>query len=168
MEQLAVNDNLTGLANRNEFTISFQNSVRNNMEQCRNFSLLVLNLDGFEEINNTFGQQSGDLVLTSFAKVLSNCIRYRDQVFRYGADEFTVILNDSDKNSMLVIVDRIQKAIVDNSLLSEFSVSCSIGCANYQKNDDLDSLFERAEQALSRAKTESENDLELSACAVEN
>ncbi|MFT6986819.1 MAG: diguanylate cyclase (GGDEF)-like protein [Psychromonas sp.] len=151
MVLLALKDKLTGLDNQNQFAISFQNSVNHNIEQRRNFSLLVLDLDKFKQINDQFGEQSANLVLTSFAKILSDCIRFRDQVFRYGDEQFTILLNDADEMSIPYIIDRIDKAVMDNSLLLEFNVSCRIGSADYKKNDDLSSLFERAEQDLDQA-----------------
>ena len=156
-----VNDNLMGLVNHHGFAICFQHSVNNNIEKCRNLSLLLLNLDGFEQINEKFGDQSGDLVLTSLAKILSDCISSQDQVFRYGEEKFTVILNDTDENKIPIIIARIKKAILENALLLEFNVSCSIGSSNYQEEDDLDSLFERAENALYQAEIDTEYEQEF-------
>ena len=150
MVLLALKDNLTGLDNRHQFAVSFQNSVKHNIEQRRNFSLLVLNLDGFNKIN----EDSANLVLTSFAKILSDCIRFRDQVFRYGDYQFTILLNDADEVSVPYIIERIDSAVMNNPLLLEFNVSCRIGCADYQKNDNINSLFERAEQALNQSDEE--------------
>ncbi|WP_019615220.1 GGDEF domain-containing protein [Psychromonas ossibalaenae] len=164
MEDLNLQDDLTGLDNRNQFSISFKNSVKNSQIQCRSFSLLVLELDGFEGINKKFGRQSGDLVLTSFAKILSNYIRYRDQVFRYGGDQFTIILNDAVIASVPQIIERIQQAISESPLLLEFNISCNIGSANFEKNDNLDTLFERADHDLFRAKSRSH--FKLAACSA--
>ena len=144
MELLTTNDDLTGLADRDQFTVSFKNTVSSNVEKNRTFALLVLTLDGFENINEKFGPQSGNLVLTCFARVLSDCIRYRDQVFRYGGEQFTVLLNDLNRTSVAQIAERIKQEMAENCVLLEFDVSCSIGSANYQSGDDLDSLFERA------------------------
>lgn len=163
MERLTESDNLTGLANRNGFAVCFQNSVNNHIEKRQQLSLLLLNLDGFEQINKQFGEQSGDLVLTSLAKILSNCISYHDQVFRYGEEKFTVILNDTCPHEIPVIVARIKKAITDNLVLSEFDVSCSIGSANYQEDDDINRLFDRAEEALSCDKIQNDSSQVLSA-----
>lgn len=144
MVLLPLKDNLTGLDNHHQFAISFQNSVKHNIEQRRNFSLLVLDLEGFTKIN----EESADLVLTSFAKILSDCIRFRDQVFRYGAYQFTILLNDADEMSIPYIIERIDRAVMGNPLLQEFNVSCRIGSADYQKNESLSNLFDRAEQSL--------------------
>lgn len=136
---------------------AFQNSVKNNLLLRRDFSLLILDLDSFKAVNDTFGHQTGDLVLREFSRVLSDYTRERDQVFRYGGDEFTIILNGAKNASVLKIAARIQKAIVNNRLLSKFNISCSIGSAHYQTDDDLSSLCERADQALYLAKNKGKN-----------
>ena len=159
MIELALKDNLTGLANHNQLALSFHNSVQQSMEQHSGFALLVLDLDSVKQIKDKFGEQSGDLVLTSFAVILSDCIGYKDQVFRYAGYEFTVLLNDSDNSSVHYIIERIHQAVTDNPILSEFDVSCSIGSANYQQGDNPASLFERAEQALYQSKEKAENEL---------
>jgi len=147
MVLLALKDSLTGLDNHHQFALSFQNSVKHNIEQRRNFSLLVLDLEGFTKINEE-SADSADLVLTSFAKILSDCIRFRDQIFRYSTYRFTLLLNDADEISVPHIINRIDSAVMGDLLLQEFNVLCRIGSADYQKNDTLVSLFERAEQGL--------------------
>ena len=163
MKKLAFNDQLTGLANRHHFSIAFKNSIRNSISHRRSFALLVLDLDGFKTVNDKLGHQTGDLVLTTFSQVLSDCLRETDQVFRYGGDEFTIILNDAADASVPQIVERIQNQMAANALLSELNISCSIGSARYQTDDNLYSLFERADRALYRAKNKGDNCLEMSA-----
>lgn len=165
MKHLALNDSLTGLANRNQFNLSFKDSVTESQKKQVSFSLLVLDLDGFKRINDEFGHQTGDLVLTTFAQILVDCCRDGDQVFRFGGDEFTVLLNNADKKSARYLSDRIYDAVLSNNLLVQFKVSCSIGTARYQLGDSFNSLFERADLALYRAKSNGKNCLELSPCA---
>lgn len=165
MKHLALNDSLTGLANRNQFDFSFKDSVTESQKKQVSFSLLVLDLDGFKRINDEFGHQTGDLVLTTFAQILVDCCCDGDKVFRFGGDEFTVLLNNADKKSARYLSDRIYDAVLSNNLLVQFKVSCSIGTARYQLGDSFNSLFERADLALYRAKSNGKNCLELSPCA---
>lgn len=148
MKQFTKNDELTGLAGCDELTLSFNNLVKTSVKRCGNFSLLVLSLNDFKEINSEYGLDSGDLVLTSVARMLLNCIHYSDQVFRCDQDKFTIILNNTDKPSVIHLIEHINRGLINNSLLAEFNVSCTIGWANYHDSDNLNSLFERAEQAL--------------------
>ena len=164
MKKLAFQDNLTGLANRNQFEESFIKSVEYSRNHNVSFSLLILDLDGFKRVNDKYGHQTGDLVLSTFARLLVECCRGRDEVFRIGGDEFTILLNDANKKYVPQIANRIQQAVAKEALLSQFSISSSIGSAHYLGNDNLNSLFERADLALYRAKNNGKNCFEISFC----
>ncbi|MFT5759905.1 MAG: two-component system cell cycle response regulator [Alteromonadaceae bacterium] len=165
MQHLALKDNLTGLSNRNNFELAFAKSVNTCLAQKTSFSLLIIDLDGFKQINDAFGHKTGDMVLSCFGKILRDCCREQDQVFRFGGDEFTILLNDTKKASIFKIAKRIQKRVASNSFLMKFTLSCSIGSAHYQQNDPSDVLFCRADKALYKAKERGKNCLELSPCA---
>jgi diguanylate cyclase (GGDEF)-like protein len=164
MKKLAMTDNLTGLANRNQFDIDFNNSMTIGFNESIHFSLLILDLDGFKVVNDKFGHQVGDIVLRSFGNILLGCCRGNDRVFRIGGDEFTMLLTGADKNDISNIATRIREMINKNNQLSQFGISCSIGSASYQKNDKYKQLFTRADNALYRAKERGKNCLEMSPC----
>ena len=164
IKHMAITDSLTGLANRNQFEASFQGLVSHNQEENTHFSLLVIDLDGFKSVNDQFGHQTGDLVLCSFAKILLDCCREQDKVFRFGGDEFTLLLNDTRVGSVPKIAQRISKLMNTNKFLEKFGLSCSIGSALYQRYDDSKQLFGRADEALYRAKGKGKNCLEMSPC----
>lgn len=163
MKQLALKDTLTGLFNRNKFDMAFKEAVSHSQTNAGSFSLLVLDLDGFKQINDTYGHQAGDLVLNTFAQILLGTQPMLEQVFRFGGDEFTILLEGGKEQAISIVTD-IQQAVRENSLLEKFQISCSIGHARYQKGDDMDSLFERADLALYRAKKNGKNCLEISPC----
>lgn len=162
MTKLALVDSLTGLANRNQFEMSFKNMAHRSHQQSHHFAMLVLDLDNFKWVNDTFGHQMGDLVLMSFAKVLKRCSRENDGVFRFGGDEFTLLLDQATQQTIPDIASRIRDAVLEDRLLAQFKVTCSIGCASYQKGDEMSSVFERADLALYRAKENGKNGFELS------
>jgi diguanylate cyclase (GGDEF)-like protein len=165
VKHMALTDNLTGLANRNQFETTFQHLVSCNKEKQTSFSLLVIDLDGFKTVNDQFGHQTGDLVLCSFAKVLLDCCREQDKVFRFGGDEFTILLHDTNIGSVPRIALRISKLMHACQFLAKFGLSCSIGSALYQRFDESKQLFGRADQALYRAKGKGKNCLEMSPCS---
>jgi len=165
LQRLALKDNLTGLANRNNFELIFEESIDICLVQQTSFSLLIIDLDGFKKINDAFGHKTGDMVLSCFGSILQDCCRDQDRVFRFGGDEFTILLNDPKKSSIAKIANRIQKRVAKNTYLNKFSLSCSIGSAHYQENDHSDLLFCRADKALYKAKERGKNCLELSSCA---
>ena len=162
MKTLALVDSLTGLANRNQFDMSFKNMMHRNHNQSHSFAMMVLDLDNFKWVNDTFGHQMGDLVLMSFAKVLKRCSREHDAVFRFGGDEFTLLLDQATQQTIPDIANRIRDAVLEDRLLAQFKVTCSIGCASYQKGDEMSNVFERADLALYRAKENGKNGFELS------
>ncbi len=113
MSYLAQEDNLTGLANRNQFVIAFENSVKMSIQKKRKISLLLIDLNGLKQINQVHGHRSGDLVISTFASLLSQCIHFTDQVFRYGGDQFTVILNQTEDTSITELVKHICTVFVE-------------------------------------------------------
>lgn len=135
-------DNLTGLANSKQFVLSFHDFVQRHMDQCNIFSILVIEL---EKANQQLEKQSLDLMLSRLAVILSSCLRYQDQVFRYADYKFTVLLNNSDNTSTSHIIERISMSINNDLVLSEFNALCRIGSANYRKGENLTNLCKRAE-----------------------
>ncbi|WP_022940764.1 GGDEF domain-containing protein [Psychromonas hadalis] len=152
MSQRAYQDNLTGLANRQQFVIAFENSVKMSIQKKRNISLLLIDLNGLKQINQIHGHKSGDLVISTFASLLSQCILFSDQVFRYGGDQFVVILNQTEETSISALVEHICHLLDSNIIMEEFDITCSIGRADVKEYDDFNSLIERTEQSLSIIK----------------
>lgn len=157
MKMLALTDNLTGLANRNQFDNSFKLMVSQCQQQSKNFALMVIDLDNFKWINDQFGHQMGDLVLKTFGQVLKNCSRENDFICRFGGDEFTLLLKGVDDDLFAQIANRICIAVEAEPLLAQFKITCSIGCAYYCDGEILSHLFERADKALYRSKAQGKN-----------
>ncbi|MCP4326139.1 MAG: GGDEF domain-containing protein, partial [Alteromonadales bacterium] len=149
---LAQQDNLTGLANRSQFVIAFENSVKMSIEKKHNISLLLIDLNGLKQINQMYGHRSGDLVISTFASLLSQCIHFTDQVFRYGGDQFTVILNQTEDTSITELIKHICHVLDNNTIMREFDIDCAIGRADVKDHDDFNSLVERTEQSLNIVK----------------
>ena len=165
LKLMALTDNLTGLSNRNHFEIKYQELVTSCLKKKSSFSLLILDLDGFKYVNDQFGHQTGDLVLSDFAKLLLDCCREQDEVFRFGGDEFIILLNDARLEAVPNIAKRIKNHMANCQFLNRFGLSCSIGSALYQKYDEHQQLFGRADEALYRAKGKGKNCLEISPCS---
>jgi len=168
IKSMALTDNLTGLANRNHFEVKYQMLVTSCQQRQSSFSLLIIDLDGFKDVNDQFGHQTGDLVLSDFAKLLLVCCREQDEVFRFGGDEFIILLNDARLEAVPNIAKRIKKLMANCQFLNRFGLSCSIGSALYQKFDEPKQLFGRADEALYRAKGKGKDCLEISPCNERN
>ncbi len=149
---LAMQDGLTGLANRRYFDEQIKRAMHHANRQKRQVGLMVCDLNKFKIINDTHGHHIGDEILINFARALELSVRDSDSVFRFGGDEFAVIVEDASETSLCMIETRIQQALKQDPLLSKYNVGCSLGYTFMNRADDEKSFFERADQALYRQK----------------
>ena len=159
LDQLIDEDSLTGLANRRRLEKEFERLVQWFKRSRRPFSLLLMDLDGFKEVNDTLGHIEGDSVLKILADTLSESIRPTDILARWGGDEFCLLLV-SDAEGSKIMAERIIGAVADISwpmsenegleLLGSLTISC--GVVQYCEGESLDMLLERADNMLYRCK----------------
>jgi len=149
---LAMQDSLTGLANRRYFDEQLKRAMHHANRHERQVGLVVADLNKFKIINDTYGHHVGDDILKSFAKALQASVRDSDSVFRFGGDEFAIIVEEASAESLNVIEARIQEAISHDEFLTKYNVSCSLGYTFMRKDDDETSFFERSDQALYKQK----------------
>ncbi|WP_432735417.1 sensor domain-containing diguanylate cyclase [Maridesulfovibrio sp. FT414] len=164
LERLAETDELTGLGNRRAFEARVDSAIVQFEKNARPFSVVLLDLDGFKQVNDVFGHVEGDNVLRRIASVLGNSVRESDFCARWGGDEF-IILVDGDINLAVSISERIREAVVGcdrcvpdsagDSPGERVTVSC--GAAQYSDGDTLDSLTGRADAAMYRSKESGKN-----------
>ncbi len=151
----AMVDHLTGLFNRR--AMDYQLGPL--WDDGQNFSVLLMDIDHFKTINDNYGHAVGDIVIRNVADVIRRCIRGEDLAIRYGGEEFLVILPNTHLQGAITVAETIRKRIEalrlvrrnDNFALAPFTIS--LGVANRQAEDDQDSLLERADKALYRAKS---------------
>ena len=156
----AMIDPLTGLFNRRAMDIHL-----NDLWQTddASLSILVLDIDHFKSINDTYGHAVGDVVIRNVAEALRKCIRGEDIAVRYGGEEFLVLLPNTPLEGAITVAESIRKRIealrlvrkADNFALAPFTIS--LGVAQRRGGDDCDSLFERADKALYHAKSSGRN-----------
>ncbi|NLE02561.1 MAG: diguanylate cyclase [Fibrobacter sp.] len=154
--KLAITDSLTDLYNSRHFHDQIKRELsRFKRNPGRKLSLILLDIDHFKELNDSEGHQMGDQVLRSLGKVIKVCIRNDvDMGFRYGGDEFIIILPDTDKNQALIVADRIQKQF-NSFKFGKTSLSMGITEANAEENDQQ--FLKRADEAMYRSKKEGKN-----------
>jgi len=150
--QLAMQDALTGLGNRRYFDEQLKRAMHNANRHHSLVGLVLGDLDKFKIINDTFGHAVGDQVLQEFANVLRQCIRDSDSPFRFGGDEFAILVENADENALTIIERRISIALNSNILLNKYDINCSIGSTYMNRADDEHSFFERADRGLYRKK----------------
>ena len=126
--------------------------------------LLILDVDDFKQVNDLHGHLAGDKVLIYLTKLLRNTLRDGDEVFRFGGEEFVIILNRIEEKSCLEITERILNLIRSNRLIykgKSLSITASIGATSYQKGDTPTTLIERADRALYVSKNSGKNQMNV-------
>ena len=156
LEEMATTDTLTGLANRKQIMNLLIEQFKHFQRYQNAFTIMMLDVDHFKNVNDTHGHLAGDAVLTNIAQTIKSTLREIDCLGRYGGEEFLVILPDTDGQQAIKSAERIRKAVNESITHYEdcsLKVTISIGVAEIQKTDDNeDDLINRADDALYSAK----------------
>lgn len=153
-------DCLTGLFNRRVFDEKLARRVSERRRRRSPVSLLMVDIDYFKQINDEFGHQVGDDVLRQFAQLLLTSVRELDIVTRYGGEEFAIILHATNLQEAAVVAERIRQTMEKQKWQTpsrKFLLTVSAGVAEIQPGDELDSVLQRADQALYAAKSQGRN-----------
>ena len=165
MRELAMIDQLTKLYNRHFLMDMGPRKIAEAMRHRFKLSLLVIDIDHFKNINDTYGHATGDTVLAKIACVLNESCRNEDLAARFGGEEFVIILMHCNENDALNKAEQIRKQIAATPF-DNFSVTASIGvvCLPDGCNCDFKNLFEQADAALYKAKQNGRDRVELAMC----
>ncbi|MEO1291659.1 MAG: PleD family two-component system response regulator [Pseudomonadota bacterium] len=162
--RLAVTDELTGLYNRRYFDQHLDRQFQRVAETGTPLSLMVLDIDRFKRVNDTFGHHIGDEVLIEFANRIREATRGIDLVARYGGEEFVVMMPETDAEAAMFAAERVRKSVADRPFalsdprLEPLEITVSLGVAEFEpKADSARSLYARADAALYRSKNEGRN-----------
>ncbi|MDH5570860.1 MAG: GGDEF domain-containing protein [Gammaproteobacteria bacterium] len=153
-------DPLTGIQNRAALDKTLAREVTLAHRNNTPLSLIVVDIDFFKKINDEHGHATGDDILKSFAQCINNSLRGSDIVFRYGGEEFVILLTGSDGRSVRAVANRVRKAIEDFKFISNdqlIPITASLGTASLTNKDSTKSLFKKADQALYCAKESGRN-----------
>lgn len=159
--ELAITDGLTGLSTHRYFQEAIDREIGRAKRLKLTFSLVMLDIDNFKSLNDTFGHLEGDKVLKDIAKIMRNQVRDTDTVARYGGEEFVVILIDTPKDGARITAERIREAIEKNKFVlagRRVVVTASLGIATYP--DDAEAkqeIIKVADTALYKAKMSGKN-----------
>jgi diguanylate cyclase (GGDEF)-like protein len=156
----SMRDPLTNVGNRMALAQAMTREVEMAKRYHRPFSVLLIDVDHFKQVNDTIGHAAGDQVLQHLASKITNSLRQIDEVFRYGGEEFVVLLNNTDHKAPVLVAERIRQALEAEPVDLEgelLTVTVSIGLSVYKHHDSEESLFERADQALYEAKNSGRN-----------
>ncbi len=158
----ATMDGLTGVANRKAFDTTIRRLAGDAMNSGDDLALLMIDIDHFKGVNDTWGHQVGDMVLRHVASKLQQSVRGQDHVARYGGEEFAVISPNTDASSAIILGENIRQALAMEPLLMDITppmnpITVSIGASCYEPGDPLAGWVGRTDAALYRAKREGRN-----------
>jgi diguanylate cyclase (GGDEF)-like protein len=158
MRRLAITDDLTGVCNRRHFLERLQNEIDRARRYTLPFSLLFIDIDNFKELNDSFGHQLGDRMLTELGSILKHWARSSDLVARYGGEEFVVLLPMTDKARGLIAAERLRARIERHTFYRRKKLTVSVGVAAFPGDgDSVERLLGCVDEALYMAKNTGRN-----------
>jgi diguanylate cyclase (GGDEF)-like protein/putative nucleotidyltransferase with HDIG domain len=162
-EQRSRIDELTGLFNRRHFEERLKEEIDRHSRYGNMFSVLLLDLDNFKTYNDIYGHPAGDILLGQIGQIIKGSVRSADQAFRYGGDEFVVILPEAAMDDAYVVAERVRLQIAREMELKQITVTVSIGVASYPADGVISGeLVTVADTALYYAKRTGGNRVYLS------
>jgi diguanylate cyclase (GGDEF)-like protein len=151
-EELASSDGLTGLLNHR----MFQDNVRAEIERVKRYnrvlSLVMFDIDHFKKFNDTYGHQIGDEVLVMVARTTKGLIRNTDRAFRYGGEEFCILLPETAMENALICADRLRQKVESNKAVHNLTVTISLGLTEYKPDESPELFIKRADSLLYSSK----------------
>ena len=161
LEKLAITDSLTTLYNSRHFYAQLEIEMDRSNRYRRPLSLLFLDIDRFKDFNDAYGHLEGDKVLFRIGQVINSCLRIMDSAHRYGGEEFTIILPETNGRKAVNVGKRIRSATeaeMFNPLPGKtVNVTISIGATQYSYNEDVSAFIQRADKAMYLSKQNGRN-----------
>ena len=160
-EYMAYHDNLTSIYNRQYFNEAISRTIYDLEKKSSNASLLMLDLDFFKNVNDTYGHQVGDEVLIKFTQTITENIRNNDIFARWGGEEFVLLLNNTDEETAYKVAQTLRERISQVDYKEARNITCSIGLSQFKEGDSTDYWLSRADKALYKAKENGRNRVEI-------
>lgn len=160
LQQSALTDYLTGLPNRRAMIQLLDKEAARYQRSEHPFSLVLLDIDNFKHINDSFGHDGGDEILVAVAENMGSWMREKDVLARWGGEEFLILLSDTDVESATEQAERLRTAIEDQDFAVRSHVAhltISLGVAGYNEDDKIDNCIKEADIALYKAKSGGRN-----------
>lgn len=156
---LSLTDALTGLYNRRHFNAELEREFMRSKRYGGDLCIAIIDIDFFKKINDTYGHLCGDYVLKEVAYLILENFRKTDMVFRYGGEEFVVIMTETSLENSLIPLERLRKTIKNNNFIykgKKITVTVSIGVET-NKTETTDEFLNNADKALYQAKQNGRN-----------
>ncbi len=157
LQKMAITDNLTGIYNRHKF----EEIIKIEMERSYRFdsplSLIMVDIDHFKRVNDTYGHDEGDNVIKNIVDIISENIRHLDIFVRWGGEEFIVLCPQTESNGAAVLAEKLRGTVESKKIDVIGNITCSFGVTSYIKDEGKSAFIKRLDGALYRAKDEGRN-----------
>ena len=161
LKKLAITDGLTDLYNSRHFYNQLEQEIGRSNRYHHPLALLLLDIDLFKDYNDTFGHLEGDKVLQRIGKIITACLRRMDTAYRYGGEEFTILLPETKAAEATTVAERIRTGIEEITLTpapdQKTSITVSIGVTEYLHGESISAFVQRADQAMYLSKKQGRN-----------
>lgn len=160
-KNLSITDDLTRLYNSRYFYKRLKEEINRFIRYKEPFSLLLIDIDDFKKINDRYGHLQGDIILKKAGSAIQDCLRSTDSAYRYGGEEFTIILPVTGIEGALIVANRIREGFVAqvfSSINNEtLHISVSIGVCQFKPEETMEAFVKRTDDALYKAKRNGKN-----------
>lgn len=157
LKKMATTDILTGISNRRKFEDDLSLIIRKKEKHDLTFSLIFFDIDHFKTVNDVFGHKKGDHVLKRLTELVSKSLRATDRLFRWGGEEFTVLLPGADLECAKVVAEKVRGIICDHDFGVGKRITVSFGVGEYMASENADQIVSRLDKTLYRAKLQGGN-----------
>jgi len=165
LQKLAITDGLTRLYNSRSFYSQLEQEIDRIKRYRHPLTLLLLDIDHFKDYNDRYGHLEGDKVLVRFSQIIRSCLRTNDSAYRYGGEEFTVILPETAGEEARTVAQRIRAALEAEPFTPKdgevVTVTISIGVTEYHPEEELVTFIQRADEAMYRSKRSGRNKVSM-------
>lgn len=160
-KELSITDDLTQLYNSRYFYSKLEEEINRSVRYGHPLSLLLIDIDDFKILNDRYGHLEGDNVLNMTGKIIKDCLRKTDSAYRYGGEEFTIILPGTGFEAAVNAAERIRKQISSHKFTSstnqELHITVSVGACRFKPEEEMKAFVKRADNAMYVAKQEGKN-----------
>ncbi|HOA07634.1 MAG TPA: sensor domain-containing diguanylate cyclase [Spirochaetota bacterium] len=160
IEHLAVTDKLTGVYNRQIFDVSIAASHNDYIRYDKPYSVIIADVDNFKFINDNYSHLAGDKMLCKTSEMIRSRIRESDTLFRWGGDEFLILMNNCNIENAYAVAEKIRLAVSEIKIISDndiITISLSIGVAQNRKDEPIEGIISRADKKLYESKSAGRN-----------
>ena len=157
LKRLANNDNLTGLYNRHNADRELEKKIANFKRYREDFVLIMMDIDYFKNVNDTYGHDIGDYVLKELSNIIADEIRELDHFSRWGGEEFMLILPHIQKEQAITVAEKLCLVVSEHPFETISGLTISMGLSAFKQNDTKESILKRIDEALYKAKNGGRN-----------